>query len=76
MQCPECGNEMQKGVVEIRDSHLLLPQVMVRWCPEEEKKKLFKKNAISLSLNAEGYYCDTCMKVVAIFDERIVPSIW
>ena len=69
MKCPECGNEMKKGVVEILDGHLL-PTVVVSWCPEEEKKKFFRKNAISLRLKAEGYYCDECMKVVAIFEER------
>lgn len=69
MKCPECGNEMKKGVVEIRDGHLV-STVVVSWCPEEEKKKILRKNVISLRLKAEGYYCDECMKVVAIFEER------
>lgn len=69
MKCPECGNDMQKGIVEVRDGHLL-SQVVVSWCPEDEKKKFIRKNAISLNLKADGYYCDECMKVIAIFNER------
>lgn len=70
MKCPECGKEMKKGLVEIRDGHLLLSSVVVSWCPEEEQKKFYKKNAISLGQKAEGYYCDECMKVFAVFEER------
>lgn len=70
MNCPECGKEMKKGLVEIRDGHLLFSAVVVSWCPEEEKKKFYRKNAINLGYKAEGYYCDECMKVFAVFDER------
>lgn len=69
MKCTECVNEMKKGIVEVRDGHLL-PQAVVSWCPEEEKGKFIRKHAISLNLKAEGYYCDECMKVIAIFEER------
>lgn len=70
MNCPECGKEMKKGLVEIRDGHLLLSSVVVSWCPEEEQKKFYRKNAINLGQKAEGYYCDECMKVFAVFEER------
>ncbi len=72
MKCPECGNEMKKGIVEVRDGSLFLTSLVVSWCPEEDRKKLWRKNAISLNLNAEGYYCDECMKVFAAFEERRV----
>ena len=32
--------------------------------------KKVKKNWINLKFNTEGYYCDECMKVVSIFDEK------
>lgn len=51
MKCAECGNEMKKGIVEVQDGHLL-PQVVVSWCPEEEKGKFIRKHAISLNLKA------------------------
>lgn len=69
MKCPECGSEMKKGIVEVRDGQLVSTTV-VSWCPEDEMKKLWRKNAISLALKAEGYYCEECMKVIAIFEER------
>ena len=37
---------------------------------EEELKKKVKKNYVNLKFNAEGHYCDECMKVVSIFDEK------
>lgn len=72
MKCPECGKEMKKGVVEVKDGSLFLTSVVVSWCPEDERKKLLRKNAISLRLNAEGHYCDECMKVFAAFEERSI----
>ncbi len=71
MKCPECGNEMIRGFVEVKDTASLTQRdTMVTWYPEEEQGKLFKKNRIYLSLKAEGYYCDECMKVIAILEER------
>ena len=69
MKCPECGKEMKKGIVEVKDGSLFLTSVMVHWFPEEEKKKMKRKNGVRLRLNAEGHYCDECMKVFAAFDE-------
>ena len=73
MRCPECGNEMKKGIVEVKDvGSILQLSTMATWYPEDEKKKKvgFRKNAVNLALSAEGYYCDECMKVFAVFEER------
>ena len=70
MKCPECGKEMKKGMVEVKDGSLFLTSVTVNWYPEDERKTLLRKNAIRLSLNADGYYCDDCMTVFAAFKER------
>ena len=29
-----------------------------------------KKGYVKLHIKAEGYYCDECMKVFAVFEER------
>lgn len=69
VKCPECGNRMRKGKVEVIDiEHLLIPRVMTSWYPDEDKDKIFRKNIVHLKLEAEGYYCDKCEKVVAIFE--------
>ena len=64
MICPECGRELEKGIIEAKDAGSLTQSLtMVCWYPEEYKNKMFKKNA-------EGYYCDECMKVFASFEEK------
>lgn len=71
MKCPECGNEMKKGVVEAKDTGSITQFFeLVSWYPEEYKDKMIKKNMVNLRLKAEGYYCDECMKVYAIFEEK------
>ena len=71
MKCPECGNKMREGFVEVKEAGSLTQRdTMVTWYPEEERGKMFKKDGVSLWLKADGYYCDQCMKVIAIFDER------
>ncbi len=69
MNCPECGKEMEFGQVQAIDGALnILNQII--WYPEEDLNKRIKKNGISLRLKAEAYYCNECMKVVSIFDEK------
>ena len=69
MNCPECGKEMELGEVQAIDAALnILNQII--WYPEEDLKKRVKKNGVSLKLKAKGYYCDECMKVVGIFDQK------
>lgn len=77
MKCPICGNELDKGIIEITDgSHLFNSSAFVTWYPNENEhnnkkflKNLFRKG-ISLSRKAEAYYCDECMKIFACFDEK------
>ena len=71
MICPECGRELEKGIIEATDAGSLTQSLtMVCWYPEEYKNKMFKKNTVNLRLKAEGYYCDECMKVFASFEEK------
>ena len=71
MKCPECGNEMERGFLEVNDTASLTQRdTMAIWYTEDEKGKFFKKGLVHLGLKAEGYYCKECMKVVAIFEER------
>ena len=71
MKCPECGNELKKGVIEAKDAGSLSQSLtMLTWYPEEYKSKLVKKNIINLRLKTDGYYCDECMKVYAAFEEK------
>ena len=71
MKCPECGNELKKGVIEAKDAGSLSQSLtMLTWYPEEYKRKLVKKNIINLRLKTDGCYCDECMKVYAAFEEK------
>ena len=72
MKCPECGNDCKKGYVKAEDAGSftqLFTQLL--FFPEEEKKKLIKRGAVRLNLRSqEAYYCDECMKVFAVFEEK------
>ncbi len=68
--CPICGMEMRKGNVKAQAIGSLFHDVELSWCPDEDKDKWIKTNAISLRLHGSGYYCDECMKVFAEFEER------
>ena len=71
MKCPECGNECKKGFIEIKDAGRLTQSLtMATWYPEESKGKIGKKGSVKLQLKAEGYYCDECMKVYSVFEEK------
>lgn len=72
MKCPYCERDMEKGEVQIGDAFqaLLKSGGPVLWVPQNDCKKFLPKKTVSLIGNAEGYYCEQCAKVVAIFDER------
>lgn len=71
MKCPICNGWMQKGTIEaINPRSLLNMDTFVRFYTEEENGKLIKKNATSLSIKAEGYYCSRCCKYIGIFNQR------
>lgn len=69
MLCPDCNNETQKGFVKIQDAGFNILN-NVTFYPEEERDKKVHQQYITLALQAEGHYCDTCMKVYAIFNEK------
>lgn len=70
IKCPECGKDMEKGFVTATDNSILNLQTLVTWHPDSEKGKLLKTHGISLRIKGTGYYCDECMKVFAVFEER------
>ncbi len=43
---------------------------LLSWCPDDQKGKFIKKGVVNLKLHGEGYYCDECMKVFAVFQEK------
>ncbi|MCM1543761.1 MAG: PF20097 family protein [Ruminococcus sp.] len=68
MKCPECAIEMKKGNVRVETVKSITQALtFVMWTPEGNFKT---KDVVNLELNAEGYYCDTCMKVWAAFEEK------
>ena len=71
MKCPICNNEIKKGIVEVRNAGSFTNSLtMVNWYSDKEQNKNFGRKGVNLRLNAEGYYCDECMKVFAAFDEK------
>lgn len=69
--CPICHKSIEKGIIEVNNySSLLNINTFVTFYDENEAKKLFKKNGVSLSLKAEGYYCQHCEKFIGIFERR------
>ncbi len=71
MKCPNCGEDMKKGYIEVRDTIINLGiGILVSWMPEDEKKKILRKNSVSLKTKGDGYYCEKCRKAVAVLDER------
>lgn len=71
MNCPKCGKEMRTGFVEAKSTGSLTQAfTQVTWYPEEYKGKFIKREPVTLSLQAEGQYCDECMTVFASFNQR------
>lgn len=68
--CPECGKEMQTGVVKAQVIAGLFHNVTVSWCPNEDKDKWIQNDAVNLKLKGKGYYCSECMKVFTILEEK------
>ena len=59
MNCPKCGKEMRTGFVEAKSAGSLTQAfTQVTWYPEEYKGKFIKREPVTLSLQAEGQYCD------------------
>lgn len=71
MECPNCRKECKKGFIESRTAGSVTQSLnMVNWYPKDSQGKLIKKNSINLKINSEGHYCDECMKIYAIFEEK------
>lgn len=71
MKCPVCGNVCRKGIIKAREVGSLTQfYTELNWYPEEEKNKLIKSGTVDLDICGEGYYCDECMKVFAVFKEK------
>ncbi len=71
MRCPICNKKMEKGKVEARNlGSITNALTTVIWFSEEQTQKKFMRKGTDLRINAEGYYCDECMKVIALFDEK------
>ena len=71
MNCPICGNACRNGFVEAKNAGSLTQSLtMVSWFPEENKGKLLRRGAVDLHLQAEACYCEECMKVFAVFEEK------
>ncbi len=71
MNCPGCGKEMRKGFAEAKNAGSLTQSLtQVVWYPEAYREKHIRRDAVELGLKAEGYYCDECMKVFAVFEEN------
>lgn len=72
MKCPQCGAEMHRGSVKIRDISLFHEKLVVTWTPEKDAENA--PEIVHLKLNAPGYYCEECMKVFAALEES--DGVW
>lgn len=71
MKCPICGKECRNGVLSAKNAGSFTQSTtMLTWYPEEYKNKMIKKETVELRLQATGFYCDSCMKVFAAFEEK------
>ncbi len=70
-QCPCCGGELKHGKVRAEDAGSLTNfSTMLTWYSDEDRGKLLKRNAVSLNLRGEGYYCEECELVFAKLERR------
>lgn len=70
-KCPFCNGELKEGIVEtLTAGSLLNTNTLVRFFPKDEENKMIKRNAIQLRISGNGYYCEECMKVIAVFEEK------
>lgn len=70
-ECPFCGGSLQKGIIEsFHSGSLFNASTFVRFYPEDEKGNFIKKNATSLKLKSNGYYCEACWKFIGVYEQR------
>jgi hypothetical protein len=41
----------------------------VTFVPVEDQGKWIRRHARALKIDGQGYYCETCMKAFAVFEE-------
>jgi hypothetical protein len=71
MKCPECGGEMKQGKIQARRLLEFDPTfTALTFIPPEDQGKLRHPHAIELKTCGEGYYCETCHKAFAAFEDR------
>ena len=70
VQCPECGKEIPKGTIRAEQVGSLFNNATLTWYPDKVKEKKHQTKPLPLHLKGTGYYCDECMKVFAIFEEK------
>lgn len=70
MKCPECGNECRKGVITFQHIERSLPfHTTMNWYADSKSIDDTKKEMANLYNQGDGFYCDECMKVYAVFEE-------
>ena len=55
MKCPYCDKEMENGEVKVVDTMFNMVSNL-GWYPENEIKKMVKKNYVNLKFKGAGYY--------------------
>lgn len=66
MNCPYCGNAMRSGRIDTNAVlHIIRHPADIIFEPDDYREK----RKISLAAaKREGWYCDSCRKIVGIFD--------
>lgn len=63
MECPTCGVPMKEGHMVVKSAFSFFRAGTLKFVPKEEGKR---KTADQMR-NSEGYYCEACNKIVAVF---------
>lgn len=71
MNCPDCGKALRAGSIEAQELGSISNMgTVLRWYPEDQKAKLFRKGAITFQRSGPAFYCDACGKVFAEFEQQ------
>lgn len=72
MNCPYCGNEMEKGELSITTTQGLSPMILSYASMLESKKGIFSRKTqdkiISSGEKSEAYRCSSCKKIIPVFN--------
>lgn len=69
--CSVCKGKVSDGTIQVKSaSNLFNTDTVVDYVKKEDSKKLVKKDAVSLRLKADGYYCEHCGIYIGIFKSR------